>query len=218
MQHKGRQPRAIDRQRQRGVGGVHRAKGPALIKHRGQRHGDGDQCCGGRQGQRQREFCAAVKAFAAAGLVACAQTARQIGQQNRANGDAHNPQRQLIKPIGIDQPRHRAFGIGCHLPADQQVDLHHPPGQDRRGGDIGQTLEFRRDLWPARGKAEAQLARRNPGKAKLCDACHRNGPGQRHAHIPAGLAGQQHGGDKDQVHQHRHETGFGKMAMRVQHT
>ena len=217
VQHEGRQSGPVDCQGRGGGLRVVGAEGSALVKHGTQRPGDDHQRHGGGERQGQRKLCPPVEAGIAAVGITRAQAARQVGQQHRADGDAHHAERQLIKPVGIAEPGDGAFGKARHLAADQQVDLHDPARQHGRGRDHRQTPQIGRQARQAQRKAVAEAARRPEREAPLRNTRHRHGPGQRQPHVPAHPVGREHGGDEQKVHQHRHERGFGEAAMAGQH-
>ena len=58
--------------------------------------------------------------------------AREVGQQHDADGDADDAERQLVEPVGVGEPGDGAVEERADLAADQQVDLHHAAGEERR--------------------------------------------------------------------------------------
>ena len=86
----------------------------------------------GGQGERERELGGAVDRVAAARAVAGLEAAREVGQEHDADGDADHAERQLVEPVGVGEPGDGAVEERADLAADEQVDLHHAAGEERR--------------------------------------------------------------------------------------
>ena len=218
MQNKRGQAEAINHQRLRGELAVLGGELAALKQHRNQGHGDRDQGGGGRHGHRQGEFARAAEGVTAPVLIPRAQTARQIGQQDHANGNPDHPKGQLIQAVRIVQPTNRALKKAGNLTAHQQVDLHHPTGQRGRRGDACQSAQLGRHVRAGGDQAEPRARRRDPEQRHLRHARNRHGPCQCQARVPTGRAPDPQRADKQHVQQNRRGGGGGKPPRGVQNT
>ena len=109
-QHESRQSGGIGAERRRGGRSFDRPKGAALEQYRHDRLRQYDQRRRRRQGQQQRQLDAAVLRRDRAGGVAGAHLARQGRQDRRGNGDADDPERQLVQPVSVVEIGNRAAG------------------------------------------------------------------------------------------------------------
>ncbi len=154
------------------------------------------------------------------------EAARQIGQQDHADGNAHHAKRQLVQAVGVVEPGHGPFVKAGHLTTDQQVDLHHTARQCGRGCDDGQAFQFRRHAGSAvEAQGEARAFGGPPDQRQLRNARNRHDRASgadmqaelsmpRPSPDPSRPSGpNEHGNDKDDV-QHDRRSRSGHKAPR----
>ncbi len=216
-QHESRQPNRIGGQRRGGRRRLDRPERTTLEQHRQDRLRQYDECRRRGQRQQQGQLDAAVLRRHRAGLVAGAHLARQRWQDSRRNGDADDPERQLVQPVCVVQIGHRAARQQRgERGRDHQIELRDPGAQHPRPHDPQRLLDARRQPRQARPQRHPGAGAGRHQPKELRDPGGRQGPGQDLPVLPMEMRHQQQAGDQEQVQQNRRRRRGGEAIDRIQ--
>ena len=220
-QNEGRQAGGKGDERTGGGGGIGGIEAAALKEQRDDRMGHHHQRDRRRQRQRHGEFQRAVLGEIDEVATAGAQMARQVGQQDDADGDADDAERQLVDAIGVIEERHRTRRQRGDHGADDDVDLGDAAGEHAGKGKRRQAPQSRSQARPHQAEHHAVMRRRPDERGKLGDAADGGSPGEPDAgRRRIGKAEPEDGdqrGDQHDVQERRSEGGGGEAAAGVEH-
>ena len=179
--------------------------------------GEHDQRRRRRQGQQQAHLDRPVLRVARRLVLAGAELPAQHRQQRRADGDADDPERQLVQPVGVEQ-----VGDGAHRQqrgepgVDDDVDLVDAGADGTRQHQREQPLDPGRDPRPLQAERHAVAPGRHRHPGELQDAGDEDAPGEGMRRRLRVQAGHQQRADQHHVEDDRREGRSREPADRVQ--
>ena len=217
-QHIGRQAHGVNGQRLGGGDGLRGAEGATFKQHDNDGMGDDHQGHRRRQGEQKDQFQGPVLAVGGGLGLAGAKLAGKQGQQRRADGDADDPQGQLVHPVGKEQVGNgpgRQQG-GDHR-IDQQADLIDAGAHHHRRHAPQQKANVGAEPWPPGAKHNAGADAVNVKPRQLHHAGPGNPPGQGVTGAFQHRRQQQDGADQAQVEQNGRGGGGGEAPQGIEH-
>ena len=177
-------------------------EGAALEQYAHNGVGSHEQRHGGGKRQEESGLERAVLAVHGSGMIAGAQAAAKLGQQHDTDGNADDAKRELEQPVGVIEPRHHPVLKRCDDGVEDDGELIHAAGNQRRGCEHEQPAHICIEARQAEGEAHLRFRSGNGDDDHLQHARRGDAPGERNRgrallDIADGDQRDQHGDEHD---------------------